>query len=407
MGQFIMPRQETAPYNLNRMKKLMEYLNDPQDKLKIIHIAGTSGKTSTAYYLASLLQQCGFKVGLTVSPPINEVSDRAQVDLVPLPKEEYLLLLGQFLDIVNGSGQSPSYFEVLNAFSFWLFYKKRVDYAVIEVGVGGLLDCTNVVSSTDKICVITDIGFDHTKLLGKTIHEITLQKAGIIQPINFVFMNAQNDEVTDLIKDSCLKKNASFHIAKSDRLTDDIITTLPLFQSRNFQLAVTVINYVINRDNISGLTMGMLKLASSTNIPARMEIVSFRGIKLILDGSHNNQKIGALVESVRQRFPDESITILVAFGYGKQSSSLAKLRLLRTLSSKIIISSFDDFLGTPKHSANPQIVAEHAKEAGFTSVIVEPDSLKALKILEETTRNVGLVTGSFYILGKIRLAVLI
>ncbi len=169
---------------LDRIVPLMKLLGDPQDKLKIIHLAGTSGKTSTAYYMSALLQATGKKVGLTVSPHIDTIAERVQIDGLPLPETEFCRELGIFLDIVEFAEAPPSYFELLYAFALWVFERQQVDYAVVETGMGGLYDATNVASRPDKVCVITDIGFDHTHILGKTLPEIAAQKVGIVHDHN-------------------------------------------------------------------------------------------------------------------------------------------------------------------------------------------------------------------------------
>lgn len=122
-------------YDLSRIFPLMNFLDNPQNKLKIIHIAGTSGKTSTSYYVASLLHNAGYNVGLTVSPHVDTINERTQINMIPLPEKEYCSYLNEFLDIVDESDIKVSYFEVLVAFAYWVFAKQKVDYAVIEVGL--------------------------------------------------------------------------------------------------------------------------------------------------------------------------------------------------------------------------------------------------------------------------------
>ena len=153
-----------AEYKLDAMQAFMEYLGNPQDKVQVIHVAGTSGKTSTCYYIAALLHGAGYKVGHTVSPHVDEINERVQINLEPLPETQFCEALSEFSDLVAGFDQQLSYFEVMVALAYWYFAKVGVDYAVIEVGLGGRIDGTNVVTRGDKISVITNIGFDHTKI---------------------------------------------------------------------------------------------------------------------------------------------------------------------------------------------------------------------------------------------------
>lgn len=387
-------------YSLDRMIELMNYLGNPQNKFKVIHVAGTSGKTSTSYYAASLLKESGFKVGLTVSPHVDGVNERAQINLAPLPEKEYCQELNLFLNIVQLSGLYASYFEVLMAFAYWLFAKYKVDYAVIEVGLGGLLDGTNVIERSDKVCIITDIGLDHVEILGNTLDKIAFQKAGIITDGNAVFMYRQQKIITDVIINKCHDVNADMHLIESNCQKDD--HALNLFQQRNFYLAFQAVVYVLRRDYGYAMSKSVENKASAINIPARMEMTIYRNKQLILDGSHNDQKIGALVDAIRQKFPNNSITILVSFGANKQSSVRASLKLLRTISSKIIITRFDQGQDDARASIEPKELAMYAKEAGFTNIIIEPKPAQALKLLVADKLDIGLVTGSFYLLNHLR-----
>lgn len=394
LDRFISAPDGPRRYTLDRMRQLMNSLGNPQNKLKVIHVAGTSGKTSTAYFIASLLQNAGFSTGLTVSPHVDEVNERVQMNMRPLPEEEFCCELSQFLKLVDASNLQPTYFEVLVALSFWLFDKSKVDYAVVEVGIGGLLDCTNVINQTDKVCVITDIGLDHTEILGNSIGEIAEQKAGIIQPENSVFMNRQSDTVMDVVKMQCRAVEARLHVASEPREVPD----LPLFQRRNFNLALEAVNYVLMRDNNKSMTDEVASSAAKVYIPARMEIVNFDQKTLILDGSHNDQKIIGLVDAVAERYPRTQITLLVSFGRNKQSSVTASMKKLSQISTKIIITSLSEGYS----SVDLAILATRAKEAGFKTIVVEPNPESAFKMLIKDESPVGLITGSFYLLNSVR-----
>lgn len=398
LDSFISTPVEPRLYTLDRMRQLMNYLGNPQNKLKIIHVAGTSGKTSTAYFIASLLQSAGFSTGLTVSPHVDEINERAQLNMRSLGEQEYCLELSQFLDIVDSSRLSLTYLEVLVAFSFWLFNKKGVDYAVIEVGRGGLVDCTNVIDRTDKVCVITDIGLDHTAILGKTIKEIAMQKAGIIQQKNEVFVNQQADSVMKATGDRCRAVQAVLHVASGEQKLAD----LPLFQKRNFKLAYETAGCVLARDANISLSDEVVEEAAKIYIPARMEVVDFNQKTLIVDGSHNEQKINALVESVIDRFPDSQITLLVCFGRNKQSSVAKSMKMLSRLSTKIILTSFGDSQIGVGSSMDPTEMSTLAKKAGFRTVVIEPMPEDAFSLLMDDEAPIGLITGSFYSLNNFR-----
>ncbi len=402
LNEFMSPRPGAAGYKLDRMSALMDYLDRPQDHLSVIHVAGTSGKTSTAYYCAALLREAGYSTGLTVSPHVDQVNERAQINLLPLEEAEFCRELSVFLALVDRSRLVPSYFELLVAFAYWLFRKREVDYAIVEVGLGGLLDGTNVVRRDDKVCVITDIGLDHTEILGNTLGEIALQKAGIIQPRNTVFMNRQGGAVMAAVRRICSAKEAGLRVVEPSHEVGAELTTLPLFQRRNFQLALEATAYVVGRDHARVLSGDQVLRASTVCVPARMEVVPFRGKTIVLDGSHNVQKISALVESMAQRFPGCTVTVLVAFGDNKQASVSSSLRMLSRISERIILTKFDGGQDEARVSVDPEVLASSAAEAGFAEVTVEPDPRLALDALVSDTASIGLVTGSFYLLSQVR-----
>ncbi len=404
LNGFIHPPTTKRRYNLARMRALMAYLGNPQNKLRIIHVAGTSGKTSTAYYIAALLQAAGYTAGLTVSPHIDEVNERAQINLVGLPEPEYCRELSHFLELIDSSHTDPSYFEVLVAFAYWLFHARHVEYAVVEVGLGGLLDGTNVIDRSDKLCVITDIGLDHTEILGHTLGEIAFQKAGIIGMNNATFMHRQGTMVMEVIQQVCEKNKAPLYIIEqTGESTNKLFQSLPLFQQRNLTLAIEATNYLLQRDASTSLTASHIRTAAHTLIPARMETVIFRGKTLILDGSHNEQKIQALVRSMQARFPTEKIALLVSFGTTKYPDVGRSLKWLRNLSSTLILTRFDNEGGDHYHSSiDPYELEKIAKRLKFKTVIVESSPGTALSILYKRPETIGLITGSFYLLNDIR-----
>jgi dihydrofolate synthase/folylpolyglutamate synthase len=395
LSVYISVKPFLAHYTLDTMRLLMNFLGNPQDNLRIIHVAGTSGKTSTSYYVASLLKTAGYRVGLSVSPHINEVNERAQIDMLVLPENEYCRELGQFLDIIDGCGIHPSYFELLVAFAFWLFDKRKVDYAVVEVGLGGLLDGTNVINRSDKVCLITDIGFDHTEILGDTLSKIATQKAGIIQTNNHVFMHPQDNDVMSSVQQSINVHTAELTIVYDDGSDYD---ALPLFQKRNFSLALASVTYVLDRDYHMHISDGAIALSLQIVVPARMQIVTYHDKMFIFDGSHNAQKVGALVDALLQQFPAKSTALLVSFGLKKRSSVAGSLQQLRRLGSTIVITQYKLGQDESSQGIDPEDIATQASGAGFTTIIAESDPQQALRIVEQQQADIYVVTGSFYLL---------
>lgn len=394
-------RQFREAYTLDRMRTLMAALGNPQDNYKVIHIAGTSGKTSTAYYTAALLQQTGVKVGMTVSPHIDEVNERVQINLRPLPERKFCRALGTFIELINNLHIKPTYFELLVAFAFWQFAQEQVGYAVVEVGLGGLLDGTNVVHRPDKLCVITDIGMDHTNVLGSTIPEIAAQKAGIIRPNNVVFSYRQKPAVMAVLREVANSQQAELHEVLIHN-PDILPGNLPLFQRRNWYLAHCVVDYVQQRDSLPPISDERQFKSTRVYVPARMEIIRRHNKTLVLDGAHNPQKMAALVQSLQERFPQQKFTILLGLVHGKNLRIKHVLQKLLPITERLIVTSFETEQDLRKYSSRPRKIAEYANDVGLPNVQIVDQPEDAYRVLLEGDSSRALITGSFYLLNHIR-----
>lgn len=366
-----------------------------------MHVAGTSGKTSTSYFITSLLAQSGSKVGLTVSPYITQINERVQINLVPLPEEKFCRDLSEFLKLVEKSGVKPTYFELLIAFAFWVFEREKVDYAVIEVGLGGLLDATNIIERTDKVCVITDIGMDHMEILGSTLAEIAAQKAGIITRKNKVFCYDQSNEVTQQFRRAAKEKEADLILLKSDYayLTN---TNMPNFQKRNATLALKVMEYITTRNHLSRLSEAEIREAIGVVVPARMEKVQHAGKTIFLDGSHNEQKTKALVDSFQELYPNQKTAILIGIMEDRHEHVKSVLEQLIRVADSIIVTSFEVGKNYPRASLDPEIIVELCQSLGFKNARAINDPKQAFEKFIQLPNNPLIVTGSFYMQNSIR-----
>ena len=386
---------------LRRIQPLMKLLGNPQDKLRIVHVAGTSGKTSTAYYLSALLVASGKTVGLTVSPHVDSVTERIQINNKPLSEAVFCRELTEFLAIIQKASEPPSYFELLYAFSLWIFVRHNVDYAVVETGMGGLFDATNVASRPDKICIITDIGLDHTHILGTTLPEIATQKIGIVHDHNVVFTYAQNDEVMTVFADWTNKHHAKLYSATqmAEKQASGLdFSGIPKYQERNCLLAYKVYRHLVEQDNLRSLTSKVLRQTLHTYIPARMEVRTLEGKTIIMDGAHNTQKMSAFVDSFRGLYPTVKPAIVIALKHDKDYQDVVDL--LSTLAARIITTTFESTQDLPVHSMDPVVLAKAFNGRVPTQVI--PDSSDALRALLQAPESVGIITGSFYLLSEIR-----
>ncbi len=398
LSSFVPNKKKTVGhYNLDSMIALMKALGDPQEKYKIIHIAGTSGKTSTAYYAASLLKTTGKKIGLTVSPHVDSISERVQINGSPIAEKEFCTEFNVYMNMVNELTLEPTYFELLLAFSFWEFARQNVDYAVVEVGLGGLLDGTNVVRRSDKVCVITDIGLDHMDFLGDTLTLIAVQKAGIVHKDNHVFVYNQGAEVDGSIQGVVHKNSGLLHIVSSP--SEAIFSNLRTFQRRNMNLAVAAVEYVLKRDKLSPFTDIQKSRAATVYIPARMEVLKSENQIIIVDASHNQQKMNALVASVLDKFPNTVFDILLALSSGKEVDAV--ISELKPIARTIIITRFSGQQDLPKKAIDPNLIMEECIKQGIHAEIIE-DPLDALQSLQKLKNPFKIITGSFFLLNQIR-----
>ena len=388
-------RFKWVDYNLDRMVQLMDFLGNPQDSYKTIHVAGTSGKTSTSYFIAGLLKEAGYKVGLTVSPHVDGINERLQIDMRPIECKDYIKYVNKFIKLTDQSGIKSSWFEFITAFAFWYFAKEKVDYAVIEVGLGGFLDATNVIKREDKICVLSDIGFDHMAILGNTLSEIAFQKAGIVHQDNVLITHKQPEEVMDVYKEVCTLKKAFLLVVDDPKIQNN---DFPIYQQRNFNLAYKAYSYLTGRDQIKILKKEQLNKVMSIHIPGRMEKLKHKGKTIIFDGAHNKQKMQTFVESFKKLYPDYKPAILLAVKDGKDIDQIANC--LKPLAGLVI---------TTQYHENQDYRADswpaHEVSLAFedkTKTIVEPDYKKAFQLLIESDSDPVIITGSFYLISKIK-----
>lgn len=395
---------------LDRIRPLMKLLGDPQNHTRVVHIAGTSGKTSTAYFMAALLRAGGKHVGLTVSPHVDSIAERVQLDGKPLSEERFCKSLAEFLEIVDQAPEKPSYFELLYAFSLWVFKRANVDYAVVETGMGGLHDATNVAGRADKLCIITDIGYDHMHILGHTLEAIAAQKAGIIHDHNPVIMYEQDGSIVNVVGKWCREHEATLMLAteaaERQALGSEFTAGMPDFQRRNWLLAYRAYRFLAERDGSGGgyglplLSSEQLHDTQSVQVPARMDARTVKGKVVIMDGAHNEQKMATFLASFGQMYPGVKPAVLLALKEGKDSSNLGSL--FAPLASELIITTFNTSQDLPARSIDPSELAKVFRHGGVQNVSAVSDQHEAYKKLLASSAKVCIITGSFYLLSQLR-----
>lgn len=376
---------------------ILETLGSPQNQIPAIHIAGTSGKGSTTYYATSLLNQAGYTTGTLVSPHIASVAERSLINGQTLPEQEYLHYFQAFANLCVAHNLHLSYFEFLTIFSFWLFKKIDVDYIITEVGIGGRLDTTNVISRLPTVRVITDIGLDHTELLGNTLTEIAQEKAGIIHQNDSVVMNRQASEIETVIRQHAEEQHSQFSIASP--IIDDFLKILPDFQQRNWTLAYCAVEKRLALDEKPSLPKKALKKSVHITIPGRLEKRNVNGVNIIFDVAHNPQKIRALIDSLRKLYPDKKPVFVVAFGQNKHSSLAESLAIIDNLAQLAYATTFSANYGKNHRNVPPENIRHVMKSA----VEIEYNPTLALEKAINKAQQLDtyvVVAGSFYLVSE-------
>ncbi len=407
---------------LKRTKYFLHLLGDPQEKIKVIHVAGTSGKGSTCYLISSLLTSQGFKVGLHQSPHLINVTERFQIGNVNIAKKEFVYYLNKIIPIINRTdGACPvstelTYFEILVGLAFYIFAKKKVDYAVMETGLGGKYDGTNVVSRSDKLSVLTKIGLDHVAILGKTIEKIALQKAMIINEKSQVISINQDQKVEKVIREVTEKKMAEiifidpngYNQIKSDKIGLNRLNLIGEYQKENASLALAAANYLSKRDGFKLDNEKIKKVFETASFPGRFDVRKISNKTVIFDGAHNPQKMEAFLGALIQKYPNKKFNFLLAFKKGKDYEEMIKIIISRRdgacpVCTKIILTSF--------FVENQDVINASEEPDKIESDIIRYNRIKSeimiipnLKKAWETVLKMKepiVVTGSLYLVGEI------
>ena len=321
---------------LGRTRELLKALGNPEKQLKFIHVAGTNGKGSTSVCMATVLAKAGYKTGLYISPYVLRFNERIQVSGVHITDEELEREVDEIRPFAEAMEDSPTEFEIITALAMKFFLRKGCDIVVLEVGMGGRLDSTNVIE-TPELAVITAIGYDHVRELGPTLKDIAREKAGIIKNDGDVLIYGGERDVESVFERMAAEHSARLRKADFSRITKQVFTlegiklgfkpygeiTLPLlgaYQPNNAVVAITALEmlrekgFAIDDDDIiAGI--------ASVKWPGRFEILGHDPV-FILDGSHNPQGMEATAESLHHHFGDQKIIFMVGVMADKDVDSM-------------------------------------------------------------------------------------
>lgn len=385
-----LPRMAGAP-GLERISAVLERLGNPQNSLRVIHIGGTNGKGSTAAMVAGMLEACGKKVGMFVSPYIHSFSERIQINGKPIAENALVRLTERLLPYKD----RLTAFEAVTAVGFCYFKEEKCDWVVLEVGLGGRFDATNTVAKP-VLSVLTHIDLDHTELLGKTVQKIAYEKCGIIRPNGRVVTTPQqHPEALAVIRDVCAEKEATLHVAKAVTIEKESRGCLEIRQREEvYALGMTAHYQAENAATALCVAeclgipqearhRGLLKAV----MPGRFE---WRNEHLVLDGAHNPNGIIALCSCLqRVTLPEE---VCVVLGMLPDKEQEVALPFLRRICRQIII--------VPVHNARGdsgrelyRMVKRYFPKAEYCSDVKTA--------IAQSERDVTVVCGSLYLIGEI------
>lgn len=302
---------------LQNIEKLMNFYENPHTQFKSIHIAGTNGKGSTSHALASILQEAGYKVGLFTSPHLKNFTERIRINGKECSES---FIYENILKIKNSNLNNYSFFELTTAFAFKYFAENKVDIAIIEVGLGGRLDATNII--TPEICGIVSISFDHQELLGNTLEEIATEKAGIIKRKIPVVVGEKNPNLVALFQKISDDKGSKMIIPEYDFMLTDL---KGFYQNQNQKVVLGIIyeliknGWKVNENNISE---GLLNVVKNTKLRGRWEILQQNPL-IICDTGHNQAGIQQIVHQLQTLNKD--VLVLLGFVKGKNIDEILTL----------------------------------------------------------------------------------
>ena len=404
-------------YGLERTYKLLEHLGNPERDLKLIHIAGTNGKGSTTSMITEILMGEGYKVGMYTSPFIEEFEERIQINRNNIPKESLAILMDEIkvaVDKVIEAGYNhPTEFEIITVLMLLYFKKENIDFGVIEVGLGGTLDSTNVIKPI--IQVITSISFDHTNLLGNTLEKIAREKAGIIKKGIPTIIYPQQEEVLKVIKNKCFEMDSELYIANNENLkfknivnldkpyqllkyNNEIDILLPLLgehQIINLSVAMQAIEVLNNKNIIDISIANIVKSIKNVSWKGRLEVLS-NNPYVVIDGAHNIQGIETLSRNIKKYFKYENLYLILGILADKDVEEMIKI--ITPMAKKVYSVTPNSIRGELAESLKDEVSKFNKNCKAFDKY--EEAYLEALNDASE--KDLILASGSLYMIGDMR-----
>lgn len=400
-------------------KALANQLDNPQDSFSVIHVAGSNGKGSVCAYTASMLQEAGFKVGLFTSPHLVEVTERIQMNGVPVAKEEFVKVYEKVHSAATGMEEKGMEYPNFGTFLFGMalvyFKEQQVDYAVIETGLGGRIDATNVIASP-VVTAITSISLEHTQYLGNTLEEIAREKAGIFKKGVPALVGVNPPSVVEVLEQEAKKKETQilkiserdYEICEKNHKHIDFslnvkyygyvrvsLPSVAVYQVENAVLAIRILEQLLEKEQLSPrvIQQGL----NRAYWPARMEKISEN---IYLDGAHNQDGIRAFLQTAKELTTENSCILL--FGAVRDKNYRQMIReLMEGLSCRQVVATP---LQTPRSLTKSELCEAFEEYTHRNITICENTKeayQQALKLKEE--KEILFCVGSLYLAGEIKM----
>lgn len=406
-------------YDFSRMRALLQELDNPHIGLKYLHVAGTNGKGSTSNFLYNILKMGGYKVGLYTSPHLERYNERIKINGVEISDEDFIRLSEKVFcaeENIKTNFETLTFFEFITAIAFLYFKKEKSDYVILEVGMGGLSDSTNVILEEDKLAsIITPISMDHTQFLGKNIEEIAYQKAGIIKKNVLVFSSNKEKIVKDIIEKVSKENNSevftledveisSININDSfteynmrfyeDNLEKIKVNLIGYYQMYNSALSIMTILKLRDMGKIDISNENIKKGIENTFWAGRMEIVREKP-KMLLDGAHNLDGIRNLTKNI-SLFKYNKLYIIAAILEDKEHKEM--LKELSKYADEIVLVGIHT-----KRKTDPLILESEIIKSNVVVSIIEDLEDAINNVIQKASDNdFIIVTGSLYLISEIK-----
>ena len=306
--------------DLSSIKSVCNNLNNPQNNFKSIHVAGTNGKGSTCHMLASILQESGYNVGLYTSPHLKDFRERIRINGKKIEKKFVIAFVEDQLSFFNHN--NISFFEMTVALAFKYFSKSKVDIAIIETGLGGRLDATNIV--IPELSIITNIGNDHSEFLGDNIMDIANEKAGIIKKETPVVLSEYQKEVFSVFREKAMELNSKIYVANEEYFEEYKTDLNGGYQNKNMQGVIKGLsllnNFKISKNDIK---IGLLNVMKNTGLKGRLELINYNP-KVIVDVGHNIEAFKEIINYLESE-TYQNLKLVLGFVKGKDFKKILDL----------------------------------------------------------------------------------